>query len=371
MSETLYYCKLCGRHGFIKRAKHRPPPGVFGLSCPGDFAEISPQSCFACHFQRNGGCADGSIRKHTPYEGCGAWVAFHHPHTPAHLLPPSPATPSLPSVQSPTPTGSQLLAQGCDPIATLGSVTRNQSNAERVAATMPTTTLQKLPPTWHTEAADMLRTNFDAIHNAFLDSTKKAVALGLFLNAIKARGKEDGSIPHGEFLPWCEKNIPEIKYRTFHEYMQLATGVVEFGKLQMCNYRTFALNGQLPEEIDKLISGKTQKQLRLQFHSQPQPVHNPIKPIHPEDVIAAENEQADWMIGRALEALEMIQRDIARPDSTLIPRIPVKRWKELIRTCVAINKAAAPLTRRKLSPLEQKEAAAQDKWDTLAAASRQ
>ena len=140
------------------------------------------------------------------------------------------------------------------------------------------TKLTKLPPAWHSEAAEMLRKNFDGIHAAFVDGTKKAVALGLFLNAIKQRGKEDGTIPHGEFGPWCTKNVADLSYSHLHRYMALATGVLEFGKLELGDLAIFADDGQkshlrllnlsgvvLPPEVEKLIDGKTQKQLFLQF----------------------------------------------------------------------------------------------------------
>lgn len=131
--------------------------------------------------------------------------------------------------------------------------------------------LSKLAPAWHADAADLLRKNFDIIHSAFLDSTKKAVALGLFLTSIKQRGKEDGSIPHGEFMPWCDKNVPGLKHWQLSQYMRLAIGVVEFGKLQIGDFTNFAYDGNLPPEIEQLIANKTQKQLFLQFHAEKQP----------------------------------------------------------------------------------------------------
>lgn len=125
--------------------------------------------------------------------------------------------------------------------------------------------LTKLPPAWHADAAEALRQNVDAIHAAFLDATGRAVSLGLFLNNIKQRGKEDGSIPHGQFGPWCAKHVLSVKYRQLHQYMDLAEGLIKFGKFQICDYRTFALGGELPQEIKLLIANKTQKQLLLEF----------------------------------------------------------------------------------------------------------
>ena len=133
--------------------------------------------------------------------------------------------------------------------------------------------LQRIAPAWHAEAKQLLADNFAAIHVAFLDSTKKAVWLGIFLNQIKQRGKEDGSIPHGEFLPWLKKNLPEFSERQVRNYMNLATNICEKGKFQITEFPEFAQNGnncrfsvtELPEAIVKMIEGKTQQQLFLEF----------------------------------------------------------------------------------------------------------
>lgn len=127
--------------------------------------------------------------------------------------------------------------------------------------------LEKINVSWHAEAAKLLRENFGKIHTAFTDATKRAVWMGMFLNHIKAKGKEDDSIPHGEFGPWMEKNVPEIPFRTAQTYMQLATGVCETGKFEIRQFSVFAQNGQLPPQIEKLIEGKTQQQLFLDFRS--------------------------------------------------------------------------------------------------------
>jgi hypothetical protein len=124
--------------------------------------------------------------------------------------------------------------------------------------------LTKLPPAWHAEAVDLLKKNFAGIHSAFLDSTKKAVWLGIFLNEIKRRGKEDRSIPHGEFIPWLDKNLPDIHQETCRTYMRLGREVCEKGKFQIADFPQYS-QGNLPAEALKLIEGKTQKQLFLEW----------------------------------------------------------------------------------------------------------
>lgn len=126
--------------------------------------------------------------------------------------------------------------------------------------------IQKAPPRWHAEAAQLLTENFGAIHAAFTDATKRAVWMGMFLNHIKAKGKEDGSIPHGEFMPWLEKNVPDVPGRTARTYMKLADGVCEKNQIQIGQFSQFAgLPGHLPPKIEKAIEGQTQQQLFLSF----------------------------------------------------------------------------------------------------------
>jgi hypothetical protein len=139
------------------------------------------------------------------------------------------------------------------------------------------TKLQKLPPAWHAEAFDLLKANFEKIHSNFLNSTKKAVWLGIYLNYIKQRGKEDGSIPHGAFGPTLKKNIPEIVWHEANVYMRLARDVCEKGKFQIGDFHQFAHCGDLPDSLLKIIEGKTQSQLFLEFKNVDAD-GNPLKP---------------------------------------------------------------------------------------------
>ena len=125
--------------------------------------------------------------------------------------------------------------------------------------------LTKTPPPWHQEAKQLLTENFEKIHLAFTDATKRAVWLGMFLNHIKARGKEDGSIPHGQFGKWLEQNVPDLDRKTISTYQRIANGVCEKGKFQNGNFSHFAEIGQLPPPIEQLVEGKTQQQLLINF----------------------------------------------------------------------------------------------------------
>ena len=125
--------------------------------------------------------------------------------------------------------------------------------------------LQKTAPAWHADAVTLLNENFGKIDAAFTDATKRAVWMGMFLNHVKARGKGDGSIPHGTFGPWLKKNVPDLGHSQINVYMSLAVGVCEKGEFQITDFGNFADIGHLPPKIEKLIEGQTQSQLFLSF----------------------------------------------------------------------------------------------------------
>lgn len=136
--------------------------------------------------------------------------------------------------------------------------------------------LQKTAPEWHEEAKHMLLENFQRVHDLFTDATKRAIWMGMFINHIKQRGKEDKSIPHGQFGPWLEANVPQLNRDTVATYMRLATGVCEKGKFQISDFPNFARNGKLPPKIEELVEGKTQQQLFLEFkQADPEDLENP------------------------------------------------------------------------------------------------
>jgi len=122
-------------------------------------------------------------------------------------------------------------------------------------------------PKWHAEAITLINENYKAINRAFINSTKRAIWLGLALLSAKDRGKEDSSIPHGMFGPWLEKNFPDLSRSQAFFYMSLANNTLEKTGLKISKVRfpDFCHGGKLPKEIVELISGKTQDQLFLEF----------------------------------------------------------------------------------------------------------
>ena len=237
---------------------------------------------------------------------------------------------------------------------------------------VPSGSLTTLPPTWHVEAAAKLNQIFTGIHILFLDATKKAVWLGLFLNAVKERGKTDRSIPYGEFRAWAARNLPDLSYDSITTYMTIGRGVIESGKLQITDYPSFAHDGQLPPGIEKLIEGKTQRQLLLTFKGESSAGHyHPPRELSPADKITAENQHAEALVNDAILSLNVLLMDLDSKTGRLATRVHPHLWKDLLSSTIRVNKHARNLSKRKLSPADKKQETAQKKWDALAAKSRQ
>ena len=133
------------------------------------------------------------------------------------------------------------------------------------------TKLAKNNPDWLVEAKGILNKDFGVIHTAMLDAAKRAAWLGLFLNYVKERGKKDGSIPHGQFGPWLKTNLPDLNRDTIAVYMAIGRNIADKAKLEYSKFGTSDIchRGELPAEALKLVEGKTQSQLFLEFkHSE-------------------------------------------------------------------------------------------------------
>jgi hypothetical protein len=128
--------------------------------------------------------------------------------------------------------------------------------------------LTKRAPDWHQDAAGLIRENFDLIHTSFLNATRRAAWLGLFLNYVKIRGKQDGTIPHGQFGPWLEQHIPDLSRSQLGAYLTMGLRLAEKAKIQISDNRKFATvvnAGEIPEPVAALIDNKTQNALFLEF----------------------------------------------------------------------------------------------------------
>lgn len=122
--------------------------------------------------------------------------------------------------------------------------------------------LSKPAPAWHAEAIDLVNQHFDAINAEYVSVKRRAAWMGFLLVSIKARGKEDGSIPHGRFMPWLNSTFPHLSDRTAREWMAYAERSFEVANRQIS---PFSHAGQLPDEVLKVIDSKSKYALFLEW----------------------------------------------------------------------------------------------------------
>ena len=86
----------------------------------------------------------------------------------------------------------------------------------------------------------------------------------LLMIYARQRGKADGSIGHGEFLPWLEKHCPGIPQRTAYDYIHEGNEMCERLGWQICEFRNFeVLPHQLITASADELSPKARKQQQM------------------------------------------------------------------------------------------------------------
>ena len=216
---------------------------------------------------------------------------------------------------------------------------------------------------------------------AIKDSADRMGAYGFLFGAELLALKESPMGEHGQWLKFTAENFPDIPHRTITWFMDATSKLAAAANLPTVGNIKLLSDGSLPKPVEKQIltawhdvaDGKSVTEFLRAIGAirEKQPhQHHPIKPLSPDEKIAAENAQADSLLCQASNALMLISNDLAGKHGILSTRIPTKRWKEFLRTCVSVTKAIRPLTKRKQSPAEKKESLAQKKWDKLAAKSR-
>ena len=99
--------------------------------------------------------------------------------------------------------------------------------------------LTKRIPAWHAEVAAELNKDFSEINALEMSARKRRAYLGLKFIWVKEMGKADGSIPHGQYEPWLEKNLPQIPRTTIGDYMTEARSLCERMGWQISDIRIF------------------------------------------------------------------------------------------------------------------------------------
>ena len=87
--------------------------------------------------------------------------------------------------------------------------------------------LTKRIPDWHAEVAAELNKDFSEINALEMSARKRRAYLGLKFIWVKETGKADGSIPHGQFMPWLQNNVPQIPIGTVGDYITEGRSLME------------------------------------------------------------------------------------------------------------------------------------------------
>jgi len=132
-----------------------------------------------------------------------------------------------------------------------------------------------------------------ALYNDAQTGLRRVVAFGLYCFQVKA------AMPHGQFMPWLKKELPDLGDRTVRTHMGLTKNVLEACGIKMADYlqigctqpicRTgkFLLMPEkkvpaevkpLREKICALVDGKTQRQLQLEFTQVDEDENGELKP---------------------------------------------------------------------------------------------
>lgn len=99
--------------------------------------------------------------------------------------------------------------------------------------------LQKPAPAWHAKVIAEIEREFAETDELTETARRRRARLGMMLIWIKAAGKADGSIPHGEFGPWMKKNLPAIPMPTAGSYITEAHSIFDLLGWQISGIQKF------------------------------------------------------------------------------------------------------------------------------------
>jgi len=92
--------------------------------------------------------------------------------------------------------------------------------------------LEKQSPAWHAKVIAEINREFAEMNELSETARRRRARLGLMLIWLKEAGKADGSIPHGMFGPWMDKNLPGIPRTTAGNYISEANSICDLLKWQ-------------------------------------------------------------------------------------------------------------------------------------------
>lgn len=101
--------------------------------------------------------------------------------------------------------------------------------------------VSRVAPAWHAKVIAEIEREFAETNELTETARRRRARLGMMLIWVKAAGKADGSIPHGQFGSWLEKNLPGIPRRTAGDYLTEANSICDLLRWQNGEIRHFEL----------------------------------------------------------------------------------------------------------------------------------
>jgi len=93
-------------------------------------------------------------------------------------------------------------------------------------------------------------------------TTQEFIDIGRMLSERKVAGKRDGSIPHGEWVPWLERNFPSVDGRDRVRRLQQYKQVAEY--MDSGEEAKTKVSSLLPQGFDAVLNEFISRPSRLQ-----------------------------------------------------------------------------------------------------------
>ncbi len=131
------------------------------------------------------------------------------------------------------------------------------------------------PPSTDAAFVAAIKSDLEAADAETAKGTAAYLEIGRKLNARKEQGKRDGTIPHGEWVNWLERNFPprngRDRVRRLQRYMQAAEAIDTADEATKTN-----LNSFLPEGLNAVLDEVRRIKQRNRPKLVPIPVSGPL-----------------------------------------------------------------------------------------------
>src|SRR6266536_746061 len=112
-------------------------------------------------------------------------------------------------------------------------------------------------------------------HHDQEDVARQFIEIGRMLSERKVAGKRDGSIPHGEWVPWLERNFPSVDGRDRVRRLQQYKQVAEY--MDSGEEAKTKVSSLLPQGFDAVLNELRRIQAEEKKPPKPEPLTEDVK----------------------------------------------------------------------------------------------